>query len=70
MQSSAFGLFLLCDRYIKTLKHYVWAAGSASFFRQEAPTLLDSMDRAILSHCLPPKPSQVDKNISLLDKNI
>ena len=57
MQSSAFGLWLLCNIYIKTLKHYVSAAGSASVFRQEAPTLLDPMDRAILGHCLPPKPS-------------
>ena len=33
--------------------YYVTDAGSAFVFRQEAPTLLDTIDRAILSHWVP-----------------
>jgi len=43
MQSSPFGLCPSCNRYIKTLTHYVSEAVSASFFRQEAPNLFDSL---------------------------
>jgi len=35
---------------VKTQKFYVSESGSAFAFRQEAPTLLDPIDRAILNH--------------------
>jgi len=49
IHSSSFRLCLSCNRYIKTLKHYVLEAGFVPVFRQEAPSLLDPLDRAILS---------------------
>jgi len=55
IQSSSFRLCPPCNRYtsIKTLKHYVSEDGSASVFRQEAPNLLDPLDRALLSRWVP-----------------
>jgi hypothetical protein len=38
-------------------------ASSASIFRQETPNLLDPLDRAFLSHCLPLKLAMVDKHL-------
>jgi hypothetical protein len=46
------------------LKHYSSGAGSASIFKQEAPNLLDSLDRAFLIHCLPLKLASVDKHLT------
>jgi hypothetical protein len=45
------------------LRHYISGVGSDSIFRQEAPKLLDPLDRAILSHCLPLKLASVDKHL-------
>ena len=42
--------FAIVKQIYKTLKHYVSEAGSPSFFRQEAPNLVDLLDPAILSH--------------------
>jgi len=38
---------------VKTTQFYVSETGSAFAFRQEAPTVLDPIDRVILSHWVP-----------------
>jgi len=57
-QSSSFGHCQSCNRYMHT-KHYVSEAGSASVLRQEAPSLLNPLDHAIIRHWIPLKYSQV-----------
>jgi len=43
-------LFGLCPAPKLKKKHDVSEDGSASVFREEAPNLVDPLDRAILSH--------------------
>jgi len=50
MQSSSLGFRPSCNVYIKTLKHYVSQAGSASVLREETLSLSGLLDQAILNH--------------------
>jgi len=66
-QSSSFGLHPSCNRYIKTLKHYVSEDSSVSVFSQGAPNLVDPLDWAILSLGITGTPGEKNRLSNKLD---